>query len=65
MLPKRLNLLIWPVGKEVCEQTGSDSKIYFNKKFGSERLDSNQGPFAYETNELTSAPRRKFLFSMN
>lgn len=27
MSPKRLNLLIWPVGKEVSEQTGSDSNI--------------------------------------
>ena len=34
MLPKRLNLLIWPVGKEVCEQTGSDNNItYIKKKF--------------------------------
>lgn len=32
MLPKRLNLLIWPVGKEVCEQTGSDNNITYIKK---------------------------------
>ena len=32
MLPKRLNLLIWPAGKEVYEQTGSDSKYYLQQK---------------------------------
>lgn len=65
MLPKRLNLLIWPVGKEVCEQTGSDNNItYIKKKFiscGRRTRTSEACARVYETRLIPSSCIPQYL----